>query len=867
MRKRKIILILFLLLGFVYASFATHNRAGEITYRQISDLTFEITIITYTATGPGWTADRPELEIQWGDNFSSILPRIEEIYLPDNFKRNKYVGTHTYPGPGIYVIVVEDPNRNLGVNNIPNSVNTVFSISTTMLIDPGAGTNSTPILTQPPVDKAAVGQVFVHNPGAYDPDGDSLSYKFTTCRAQDGEPIEGYTLPEASNSLTIDEITGDLVWNTPVSAGVYNIAMLIEEWRDGIKIGQIIRDMQIEVHETNNTPPKISAVDTCVEAGSFLRLFVSATDIDNDNIDLSAAGAPFELPGDGGSATFIDTVHTLGYAEGYFEWQTLCEHVQKQPYNLNIKAEDDNEPVSLVDINNIKIRVVGPKVENINIVSSTTEISLSWNNSPCTNVVGYNIYRKIDSSGFVPDYCEVGVPANLGFTKIAYVDGYNTTDYDDKSVSQGHRYCYLVTAVFPDGAEGYASDEVCAVLIRGIPTITNVSVNSTSETNGEIYVAWSKPTQIDVGNAPGPYQYVLYRSEGLYGDNLEQIGTLDDINDTTFVDTNLDTKNKSWSYKIELYNNQPDNRFLIGTPHIASSVFIDFEQMENALKVKFNKNTPWVNTEYSVFRYSENLSDFDSIGTTANEYYVDEGLINGKEYCYYVRSKGAYSIDGIINPIINFSQENCEEAIDTTAPCSPRITVNSICDSVSFDINWSYNDTCYNDVMEYRIYYTPYLNSDFELLQKIPSTATNYVYYPQLGMAGCFYITAVDSFNNESYKSNKICLDDCTYYELPNVFTPNGDNINDFFRPLMPYYFVEKIDMQIFNRWGQLIFETEDPDINWDGKNARNGKTVVAGVYYYICDVYEQRLTGVEVRHLYGFIHVFDGEETKSIRK
>ena len=115
--------------------FATHNRAGEITYRQISDLTFEITVITYTSTGPSWTADRPELEIQWGDNTTSILPRVEEVVLPNYYKRNGYIGTHTFPGPGIYEIVVEDPNRNLGVNNIPNSVNTVFSISTTMLIN------------------------------------------------------------------------------------------------------------------------------------------------------------------------------------------------------------------------------------------------------------------------------------------------------------------------------------------------------------------------------------------------------------------------------------------------------------------------------------------------------------------------------------------------------------------------------------------------------------------------------------------------------------------------------------------------------------------------------------------------------------
>jgi len=856
-----IILVLFLAIEL----FATHNRAGEITYRQISDLTFEITVITYTATGPSWTADRPELEVEWGDNTSSILPRSEEIFLPDYYKRNKYVGTHTFPGPGIYVIVVEDPNRNLGVSNIPNSVNTIFSISTTMLINSELGTNNTPVLTQPPVDKAAVGQIFVHNPGAYDPDGDSLSYKLTTCRAENGEPIEGYTLPDASNSLTIDEITGDLVWDTPVYAGVYNIAMLIEEWRSGVKIGQIIRDMQIEVYESNNTPPKVHADDICIEADSLLRYNFTATDADNDFIILSANGAPFEIPGS--SASFSHSLSAPGYAEGEFTWQTQCNYVRKQPYTLNIKAEDDSSPVSLADINNLNISIVGPKVENAMISATTNVISLVWDENYCTNAIGYNIYRRITPSGFVPDYCEVGVPEDIGYVKIDFVEGYSATDYDDMTVSQGHEYCYLITAVFPDGAEGYASDEICTTLIRGIPTITNVSVNSTDEETGEIYVAWAKPTEVDIAEAPGPYQYVLYRSAGFYGEDLIEIAVFDDINDTTFVDTDLDTKNSAWSYQVEFFNNEPGNRFLIGTPHIASSVFIDFQQMENALQLNFNKNTPWVNSEYTVYRYSETLAAFDSVGTTGAESYVDDNLINGREYCYYIRSTGSYSVDGIINPIINLSQENCEEAIDTTPPCPPYMNAVSNCDSVSFSIDWDYEDTCYNDVKEYRIYYTPYLDDNFLLIHAAEATSSGFIFYPEIGMAGCFYMTAVDSFSNESFVSNKICLDDCTYYELPNVFTPNGDGIHDMFQPFFPYFFVEKVDMQIYNRWGLLMFETDDPDINWDGRNQKNGKIVTDGVYYYICDVYEQRLTGVEVRHLTGFIHVFSAIDVNPIQE
>jgi gliding motility-associated-like protein len=838
-----------------FQSFATHNRAGEITYRQIAGLTFEVTIITYTATGPGYTADRSQLEILWGDNTSSVLPRVEEVNLPDYYKRNRYVGTHTYPGAGVYQIVVEDPNRNYGVTNIPNSVNTVFSISTTMYINPVLGVNNTPILTNAPLDKGTVGQTFIHNPGAYDLDGDSLSYKLTECRAENGKPITGYTYPAASKEFYVNEITGDLFWDAPISSGVYNVAILIEEWRNNIKIGEIIRDMQIEILPSSNRPPVIELDEyICVDAGEVIRKIITATDPDNDSVVLRASGGPLYTPVS--PASFLPS-------KGEFVWNTDCTHVRKQPYFLTIKAEDRNEEVILVSMKTMTIEIVGPAVKNPNIEATTTEIFLDWDRNVCNNVVGYNIYRKISPSGFVPEKCEIGVPDRLGFTKIAFLEGINNRNYLDSDVSQGHNYCYLICAVFEDGIESYASEELCANIERGIPTITNVSVEKTDAANGEIYIAWSKPTAIDIGEAPGPYQYVLYRSEGFIGENLQQIASLNNIDDTTFVDIGLDTKNKAYSYKVEFYNNALGDKYLIGSPHIASSVFIIIEQMENSLKINYTKNVPWINTEYTIFRDDPLTMGFNIVGTTDNDnFYIDRGLTNGKEYCYYVKSKGAYTIDGIINPIINLSQIDCAKAIDTTPPCPPLLKGESFCFDRYNLLSWQYNDTCTRDVAKYNIYYTPYLDGEYAKIHDADYNIFSYEHRPELSMAGCYYVTAVDSFRNESKRSNVICLDNCSYYELPNVFTPNEDGINDIYHPILPYYFVKEVDMRIYNRWGLLLYETKDPNINWDGTNYKNGKLVSDGVYYYECNVYEQRLTGVEIRHLQGFIHVYGGIDT-----
>ena len=65
---------------------------------------------------------------------------------------------------------------------------------------------------------------------------------------------------------------------------------------------------------------------------------------------------------------------------------------------------------------------------------------------------------------------------------------------------------------------------------------------------------------------------------------------------------------------------------------------------------------------------------------------------------------------------------------------------------------------------------------------------------------------------------------------IPNAFTPNSDGINDFFLVKHSEYF--PFEITIFNRWGELIFQSSDLDFRWDGKY--NGEIVPAGSYYYI---------------------------------
>ena len=71
-------------------------------------------------------------------------------------------------------------------------------------------------------------------------------------------------------------------------------------------------------------------------------------------------------------------------------------------------------------------------------------------------------------------------------------------------------------------------------------------------------------------------------------------------------------------------------------------------------------------------------------------------------------------------------------------------------------------------------------------------------------------------------------------FYIPNTFTPDGDMFNQSFKPIFTSGFdPSQFSMKIYNRWGELIFETQNSEIGWDGSYGLNGNKVQEGVYTY----------------------------------
>lgn len=844
------------LILFSVSAYATHNRAGEITYTHVEGLTYEVLITTYTKASA--VADRPQLLMYWGDEIDQPVDTIERETInniPGDIQINTYRGTHTYGGPGVFELMVIDPNRNEGVLNMIGSVDTPFAIRSLLIIDPEAGHNNSVKLLNPATENACIYKNWEHNPAAFDADGDVLVYSLVPCRGYNGEDIPTYEFPDAVSDaddvFQIDSSSGDVTWSTPQIVGEYNIAILIEEFREvnGVlkKVGEVVRDMQIDVQLCSNNPPQIeNLADTCILAGTFLTWEISATDPDEDGITLSAAGGPIsEVVNE---ATFTN----LGGGQGEFAWDPQCPEVRYAPYQVVFKAKDLGNPVPLADLETILIRVVSPGVEDLASEPIGNTVLLSWNESECSDQGGrHEFYRRVNSAPWDPVQCETGVPEELGYELVAVQDDLENTSFvDDDLLSFGATYCYRVVMRFDDGGESLSSNETCATIIKDVPVMTHADIEITDE-DGLVNVGWSPPTEMDTITFPLPYTYTLFRLDDSGGVDIELATGL---TDSTYVDQGINTSISPFRYRVEAWCETAEGPQLVGGSIPASTPFLELDPNDNRITLTIVESKPWVNYRYLIERKTLDELDFTPYDTSYSAVYVDSGLVNTQEYCYRVTTEGEYDSDMVEWPLLNRAQTNCSTPYDFTPPCPPILEIDPDCEEMVDFLSWGGAHECADDVMGYILYWSPIEGGELEPYATLTEDST-YVFNEDNSMgtiAGCFAVTALDSLlegpggimrQNESEFSNPVCADNCPYYFLPNVFSPNGDNVNEKFYSY-PWKFIESVDFVVYNRWGIEVFRTENPDINWDGKSS-TGEPLADGVYFYSLTAYTIRLEGI----------------------
>ena len=199
--------------------------------------------------------------------------------------------------------------------------------------------------------------------------------------------------------------------------------------------------------------------------------------------------------------------------------------------------------------------------------------------------------------------------------------------------------------------------------------------------------------------------------------------------------------------------------------------------------IRMKKNVPWINYDYSIYRLNNGTGTYDSIGFTTENEFIDQGLANGIEYCYRITSTGWRSLNGVLYEHVNISHTSCTTPVDTIAPCPPDLDGFSLCDSGYNHITWSYSDSsCAPDVVGYKLYFSPTIDSPPLAIEEFDDKSDSaFNHFPDNSLTGCYFITAIDSFDNESEPSVRLCLDECSNYILPHYQKTNSHPFDNQF--------------------------------------------------------------------------------------
>lgn len=208
--------------------------------------------------------------------------------------------------------------------------------------------NNSPVFSNPPVPFICVGQTYCFNHGATDADGDSLVYSMITPMTDEGGGTVDYlggwsaTSPLTSvPAVSIDAATGDICM-TPQALEVTVMAVRVEEWRDGVMIGSVVRDIQVQVMTCTNTLPTITGINgtsnfqTSVCAGSTLTFNVLSIDED--------AGQNLTLTWNGAIAGGSFTTAGSPFPTATFSWTPATADISTVPYCFTVTVTDDACP-------------------------------------------------------------------------------------------------------------------------------------------------------------------------------------------------------------------------------------------------------------------------------------------------------------------------------------------------------------------------------------------------------------------------------------------------------------------------------------------------------------------------------------------
>jgi hypothetical protein len=327
---------------------------------------------------------------------------------------------------GNYIIKWSDCCRNGAIINMDFPLSESMSFATALFVD-AANPNSTPTFLADPVTYLPINTLWQYNPLPFDPDGDSLVWSLSVPYSGGGaipDTVSGYvylddtTYSNSSTPFSIDPITGQVSWNAKM-VGNFVVSFAIQEYRNGVFIGAMNRDMQfVVIPDSTNAMPMISNINNVpinsmgypyvkIMPGQNYQLHLLASDADvNDVVNMEAFGESFN------QTTSLSTFNVVSTGngneiEGTFSWTPDVNDLRSFPYLVVFRTSDNvfyfDETIQFEVTNNTTSieSVSGMGISNIypNPANNRLYIPVVSDNSENISIEIYNLLGiKVSSS-------------------------------------------------------------------------------------------------------------------------------------------------------------------------------------------------------------------------------------------------------------------------------------------------------------------------------------------------------------------------------------------------------------------------------------------------------------------------------------
>ncbi len=450
--------------------------------------------------------------------------------------------------------------------------------------------------------------------------------------------------------------------------------------------------------------------------------------------------------------------------------------------------------------------------------TNTAAIILGWTNSPSGDVIGYQIYRSVTATG--------------SFDSIGYVSSGVNQYIDLTAVPCFYKQEYYYAIVSTDGCKNGTPNIYHAISPHNL-VLDLITVDPCERI---AHLSWN-----NYDNMPGGIGgYIIYRQI-----NLGSIVAIDTVNNatTSYTDSTRFVNGTRYEYYVRAYSatgagssSSCINQITYSGPLVPDTLYIKQASVVNnsSVEVKYYYSPQDTIRQLLLERADTPAGPFipvDSISASGNDFLPPNGTmtdptakVNNQSYVYR----------------LTVMTVNCIKPIkysDNTAR-----TIYLTCDkagSSTFQLKWNEYGNWYMSAEGYEVFRLLNGSPDPNWVP-VPVTTPPFEYTDDLqsvepGVQVCYYIVSRENAGNPiapdaSSTSNTACAIQEPVFDMPNAFRPDGI-YNRFFKPVTAYVETASFEMQIFNKWGQMIFETNDIFNGWNG--TVNGILAPCDVYVY----------------------------------